>query len=149
MQQLAKIMIVVPLALCLAGCGASLGAWHVGIGVLGAGAGLWSAKAQADNNKLQAQNLRLQAETARLQARATEATIRLTEIQARIHQEQYVQAVAAREAECGNYVHAANSFASRLCQGLERTAVCKYVYAATKRSPDVCLPTLRRVGYGV
>lgn len=39
MQQLAKIMIVVPLALCLAGCGASLGAWHVGIGVLGAGAG--------------------------------------------------------------------------------------------------------------
>ena len=149
MHRATKIILVLPLALCVAGCGTSMGAWHVGAGLLAGGAAVWSAKAQADSVKLQRENLQLQTENMRLQVLATQSTIRLNDTQRRYYEEQRLQAVATRETECSNYVYAMNVFSATICAGLNKISVCSRVYAAAKRSPAVCLPTLRQAGYRI
>lgn len=141
-----KIIIAAPLLLCLGGCG-SLGAWQVGAGVLGAGATFWQAQANAKSVNIQQAADQRQAKAANDQARLTEANIRLINAQVAQTREQTLHAVATREVECSNYVYAGNSFAQTICQGLNRTSVCKRVYAAAKRSPDVCAPMLRQADY--
>lgn len=139
MKTSTKLIVAAPLILCLGGCG-NLNALSVGAGILGAGAALWAANAQSDS-------ARVQAEAARTQAYVALATIELNNSQTKYYDEQHLQALAKREEECSNLVHATNSFTSASCKGIDHTVVCKRVYAAVQSSPGVCVPMLRQAGY--